>query len=154
MPKLRWLVAGFPRRRPGFDPSSGHVRFVVDKVALGQFFFQYFGFPYQFSFHRLLHICYLSFGPGTIGQTVADLPNGLILTPPQETKRKENYKVIIPKALTPGVPFLVRTGLSTPLWNSFNIIYIFSELRFRIRIHVSWSSCVWVDEFNFLLFMK
>jgi hypothetical protein len=25
--------AGFPPRRPGFEPGSGHVEFVVDKVA-------------------------------------------------------------------------------------------------------------------------
>jgi hypothetical protein len=35
------VVAGFPPRRPG----SGHVGFVVDKVALGQVFSGYFGFP-------------------------------------------------------------------------------------------------------------
>jgi hypothetical protein len=29
--------------------------FVVDKVALGQVFSEYFGFPCQFSFHQLLH---------------------------------------------------------------------------------------------------
>jgi hypothetical protein len=29
--------------------------FVVEKVALGQVFTKYFGFPCQFSFHRLLH---------------------------------------------------------------------------------------------------
>jgi hypothetical protein len=28
-------VADFPPRRPGFEPMSGHVGFVVDKVALG-----------------------------------------------------------------------------------------------------------------------
>jgi hypothetical protein len=28
--------------------------FVVDKVALGQVFSEYFGFPCQFSFHQLL----------------------------------------------------------------------------------------------------
>jgi hypothetical protein len=39
------LVAGFPPRRPGFDPGSGHVGFVVDKVALGQVFSEYFGSP-------------------------------------------------------------------------------------------------------------
>jgi hypothetical protein len=27
----------FPQRRSGFDPTSGHVGFVVDKVALGRF---------------------------------------------------------------------------------------------------------------------
>jgi hypothetical protein len=35
---------------------SGHEGFVVDKMALGQVFSEYFGFPCQFSFHRLLHI--------------------------------------------------------------------------------------------------
>jgi hypothetical protein len=30
--------------------------FVVDKVALGQVFSEYFGFPCQFSFHQLLLI--------------------------------------------------------------------------------------------------
>jgi hypothetical protein len=38
-PWLRRLVAGLSPRRPGFDPGSVHVGFVVDKVALGQ------GFP-------------------------------------------------------------------------------------------------------------
>jgi hypothetical protein len=28
---------------------------VVDKVALGQVFSEYFGFPWQSSFHQLLH---------------------------------------------------------------------------------------------------
>jgi hypothetical protein len=37
VPSLRRLVAGFPTRRHGFDPGSGHVIFVVDKVALGRF---------------------------------------------------------------------------------------------------------------------
>jgi hypothetical protein len=31
------------------------VKFVVDKGALGQVFSEYFGFLYQFAFHRLLH---------------------------------------------------------------------------------------------------
>jgi hypothetical protein len=51
MPQLWRLVAGFPLWRPGFEPVSGHVEFVVDKVALGQVFSEYFGFPYQFTFH-------------------------------------------------------------------------------------------------------
>jgi hypothetical protein len=55
MPQLRQLVAGFSPWRPGFKPGSGHVGFVVDKVALGQVFSEYFGFPRQFEFHRLLH---------------------------------------------------------------------------------------------------
>ena len=38
VPWLRRLVAGLSPRRPGFDPGPVHVRFVVDKVALGQVF--------------------------------------------------------------------------------------------------------------------
>jgi hypothetical protein len=38
VPRLRRLVAGLPPRRPGFDPGSVHVGFVVDKVSLGQVF--------------------------------------------------------------------------------------------------------------------
>jgi hypothetical protein len=46
VPWLRQSVAGFSPRRPGFDPGSVHVGFVVDKVALGQIFPpEYFGFP-------------------------------------------------------------------------------------------------------------
>jgi hypothetical protein len=48
------LVAGFPPRRPGFEPGSGHVGFVIDKAVLGQIFPGYSGFLCQ-SFHRLLH---------------------------------------------------------------------------------------------------
>jgi hypothetical protein len=51
------------------------VGFVVDKVALGNIFSDYFGFPCQFSFHRLFHI-HLSSGAGTIDQIVADVPSG------------------------------------------------------------------------------
>jgi hypothetical protein len=70
---LRRLIAGFSTRRSGFDPRSDHLRFVADKVALGQVFSVYCDFPCQFSFHLLLHIL-LSFGAGTIGEIVAD-PN-------------------------------------------------------------------------------
>jgi hypothetical protein len=48
---------------------SGHVGFVVDKVALGQVFSEYFGFSFQSSFHKLLYNHhYLSSGAGIIGQ--------------------------------------------------------------------------------------
>jgi hypothetical protein len=55
-PKLKRLVAGvagFPPRRPGFNPGSGQVGFMVDKVAPGQVFSEYFGFPCH-SFHQIL----------------------------------------------------------------------------------------------------
>jgi hypothetical protein len=52
-PLLKRLVAGFPPRRPGFNPGSGQVGFVVDKVS-GQVFSEYFGFPCH-SLHQILH---------------------------------------------------------------------------------------------------
>jgi hypothetical protein len=83
--------SGFPPQRPGFEPRSGHVGFVVEKVVLGQIISEYWGFPCQFSFHRLLHTHHhLSSGAGTIGQLVADVPSGLSLTPPQG--KEENAK--------------------------------------------------------------
>jgi hypothetical protein len=51
VPWLSRLVAGLSPRRPGFDPGSVHVRFVVDKVALGQVFLRVVGFPLSISFH-------------------------------------------------------------------------------------------------------
>jgi hypothetical protein len=51
LPWLRRLVAGLSPRRPGFDPGSVLVRFVVDKLALGQVFLRVVGFPLSISFH-------------------------------------------------------------------------------------------------------
>jgi hypothetical protein len=60
------------------------VGFAVDKVALWQVSSEYFGIAYQFSFHQLLHHHHLSSCGGTISQTVAEVPSGFSLTPPQE----------------------------------------------------------------------
>jgi hypothetical protein len=69
----------------------------VNTVALGQVFSEYFGFPCQFSFHRLLHIHHhLSSGVGTIGQLVAEVLTGLNLTPAQETN-PEKLRIITQK---------------------------------------------------------
>jgi hypothetical protein len=87
--RSRRLVAGFLPRPPGFEHRSGHVGFVVNKVSQGQVFSEYLSFSCQFSFHRLLHTHYhLSSGAGPRGQLVDDVPSGLCLTPPQETKKK------------------------------------------------------------------
>ena len=53
VPCLRRLVAGLSPRRPWFDLRSVHMRFVVDKVALGQFFPpEYVGFPLDYKEKR------------------------------------------------------------------------------------------------------
>jgi hypothetical protein len=85
VPWFRRLGAGFPPRRPGLELRSGHVVFVVDKVALRQVFSEYYRFPCQFSFHRWLYTHHLSSEASTTGQFVADVPRGLSLTQPQET---------------------------------------------------------------------
>jgi hypothetical protein len=41
------------------------VGFVVDKVALGQGFSEYFGFPCQFSFHHFSTIT-ITYHPGLV----------------------------------------------------------------------------------------
>jgi hypothetical protein len=45
-----YSFSGFPPLLPEFKARSGHVEFLVVKVALGQVFSEYFGFPCQFSF--------------------------------------------------------------------------------------------------------
>jgi hypothetical protein len=62
--------------------------FVVDKVVLGQVSSEYFGFPFQFSFHQLFHTHHLSSGAGTKGQLVAAVPSGLSLTHRKKLKKK------------------------------------------------------------------
>jgi hypothetical protein len=49
VPWLRRLIAGLSARRSGFATGSVNVRFVVDKVSLGQVFFsEFLGFPRQY----------------------------------------------------------------------------------------------------------
>jgi hypothetical protein len=61
---------------------------MVDKVALGQVFSEYFGFPCQLSFHQLLHIHVIIRGWYS-RSVVAGVPSGLIvsLIPPHELKK-------------------------------------------------------------------
>jgi hypothetical protein len=69
---LAVIAQAISRRLPttaaGFEPSSGHVEFVVDKVTLGQVFSEYFSFVCQFSFNRLVLIHHLSivYHPGLV----------------------------------------------------------------------------------------
>jgi hypothetical protein len=59
-------------------------------MALGQVFSEYFDFPCQCAFHRLVHNHHLSSGAGTIGQTVAAVPSGL-------SHRMRNKKIKTPQ---------------------------------------------------------
>jgi hypothetical protein len=56
--RLRRLVTSFSPPRPGFSVRSVHVGFVIEKVALGQVFFEDSGFPCKFPFHQKFHFFY------------------------------------------------------------------------------------------------
>jgi hypothetical protein len=53
MQRGRAIAQAVRRRLP---TRSGHVGFVVNKMAQGQISCEYFGLPCKFSFHQLLHI--------------------------------------------------------------------------------------------------
>jgi hypothetical protein len=74
------------------------VGFVVDKVALGQVFSEYFSFPCQSSFHQLLHNhLRLSSEAGTIGQK---WPQYKGLSPTPLAMKKIVYELIIRNRIT------------------------------------------------------
>jgi hypothetical protein len=56
------VVPGLSSKRPEFAPRSVHVGFMVDKVALGQVFLQFFVFPCQYHSTMGLHTHILSGG--------------------------------------------------------------------------------------------
>jgi hypothetical protein len=51
----RVIAQAVSRWLPTAAARVWQVGFVVDKVALGQVFFEYFGFPCQSSFQQILH---------------------------------------------------------------------------------------------------
>jgi hypothetical protein len=73
----RWLPTEAARVRA----QSVHAGFVVDKVALGQVFSEYFGLPCQASFHPHNH-------PGKV-QLVADVLSGSSWIPPPTNRIKK-----------------------------------------------------------------
>jgi hypothetical protein len=79
----RW----FPTAAARVRSLSDHVGFVVDKVALGQVFSEYFGFPCQSLFHQFLHH-HNHPGADRVGQLVADVPSEPNWTPPPNTPIK------------------------------------------------------------------
>jgi hypothetical protein len=136
VPKLRRLVADFLRRQSGFQPRLGHEGFVVDKVALGQVFFKHFGFPCLYSFHRLLHTRHLPYGAGTVGQLVVDVPSGLSLTPPQETR----YTLILQMAQF--LTHIWQYGKSTAAWEWHNVYTPMTHTWVLKRLLI--YNCIWI----------
>jgi hypothetical protein len=54
----------------------------------GEGFLRVLRFPLPILIPPTIRTCHLLSGAGTIGKIVADVPSGLSLTPPQETKKK------------------------------------------------------------------
>jgi hypothetical protein len=111
---------------------------MVDKVALWQVFSEYFRFPCQFSFHRLLHIHHhLSSGADIMGQFLTDVPSGLSLTPPQETKKKTKVPAaFIFHVPSDQLPLLISCGFPHfLLWNARIVIKI---RHYHFVSHLYW----------------
>jgi hypothetical protein len=121
---------------------------------LGQVFFEYFGYPSQFSFHRLLHIHHhhdhhLSSGAGTLGQLLAEVPSGLSLHP-KKPKKKTELKV----PAFYGTRRLCRVHNSAtvnPILSQFNPVQIltppnvFNILYNIIRLRSLFTYCLFND---------
>jgi hypothetical protein len=76
--------------------SSSSSSFFHSTLYRAQVFSEYFGFPCQ-AFHRLLHTRHHpSSRAGTIGQIVADIPNGLSHSSRNEKKLEllRTYKIV------------------------------------------------------------
>jgi hypothetical protein len=86
--QLRRLVVGFPPRRTKSDPRSGHVAFVVGKVALGRFS------PSTSVSPANSHSTDCSILTGTVDPYEADEPSGLSLTLPDELRVKRSTYIL------------------------------------------------------------
>jgi hypothetical protein len=69
------------------------MRFIEDKVALGQVSFEYFGFPCQ-AFHRLLNTPHYPSSGGWYNKPNSGRRTKWALAPSQETKRKTKKSII------------------------------------------------------------
>jgi len=91
LPCFRWLVAGLSKRRPGFDPRSVHVRFVLDEVAMGQVFLciLQFSIVYKISpkFHTHLHL-HVALTSRTNERSLGTFQNQRCFGNPGEPERK------------------------------------------------------------------
>jgi hypothetical protein len=120
----------------------------------GQVISEYVGFPCQSSFHQLLHNHrHLSSGAGTIGQLVADVPSGLSLTPPQETKKnrlelrvwtcfQRVTKIIKPEDLSEESRLNVNStyGTGTHVWLAPSS----GEPEMKLEVLSRWGGTEWL----------
>jgi hypothetical protein len=109
---------------------------VVDKVALGRVFSEYFGFPCQSSFHQILHH-HNHRGQATIGQSMAAVPSGTSWTPPptKRIRKKVQYSPVNCYWSSTAQSFLVSSPVEI-----HHVIYIRSNTAYVFRNGVSSST--------------
>jgi hypothetical protein len=80
------------------------VGFVADKVALGQGFSEYFGFPCKISSHKFLHNHHhLSSGAGKIGQQWPQYPKSHPTNLKEKSIADVFYTILLPKYLRKSI---------------------------------------------------
>jgi hypothetical protein len=102
-------------------------------------------FPCQFTLHRLLHTHhYLSSRAGTTGQTVADVPCGHSLTPPQDIRIR--VRIRLNRLIVCPIP---------PLLHPVFLLYIPISLHHSTILQLPYAyhfAKTWftLDEYNFM----
>jgi hypothetical protein len=156
MPQLRRSIADFPPRQPGFDPRSGYEGFMVDKVALGQVFSEYFGFPCQSAFHRLLHNHHRSSGAGTIGQQWPTNQVDSVSPHPEKLKKKLLYAVIFVVSVSCTVTMFLVSQIRIILYYQFftcafhhhPFISMWGRLKMMLISQMTWSRTLQQQDTN------
>jgi hypothetical protein len=99
---ITFSLSASHRGCPGSIPDQVMWGLWWTKWHWSKVFSVYFGFPCQFSFHRLLHIRHLSSGAVTIRQLVADVPSGFSSPHPKKLPAffAERWDVVISNLLS------------------------------------------------------
>jgi hypothetical protein len=93
VPQLRWLVAGFPQRRPGFELGVWSCWICGGQGATGAGVLRVLRFPKPTLISPTAPLSHLSSGTGRIDQLMADVRSGLSLTSTQEEKETESTAI-------------------------------------------------------------
>jgi hypothetical protein len=86
------LFVSLLARRPGFDPMSVHVRFVVDKVTVAQYFYEYLRFPLSVTFYQFSVLIFIHMMDGltrwTKGRSLESHQQAMLLLKSEKIDRK------------------------------------------------------------------
>jgi hypothetical protein len=134
-PYLRRLVAGFPHRRPGFKPGWARGILWWTKLALGQVFYENFGFHYRSTFHHALQN-HLHYHPRLAQCSAYSLivqikKNGDLM----ECKSSQDLQSYLDKSLDGVIYFSMGSNLRSSYIKNTTInalLQAFSQLKQRV----------------------